>query len=40
MRDRTVIITGGGRGIGRAVALLCAEQGGGWRCSTLMGIAQ
>src|SRR5438093_276213 len=27
MRDRTVIITGGGAGIGRAAALLCAERG-------------
>jgi len=27
MRDRTVIITGGGSGIGRAAALLCAERG-------------
>lgn len=27
MRDRTIVITGGGSGIGRAAALLCAERG-------------
>jgi NAD(P)-dependent dehydrogenase (short-subunit alcohol dehydrogenase family) len=27
MEDRAVIVTGGGSGIGRAVALLCAERG-------------
>lgn len=28
MKDRVVVVTGGGSGVGRAVALLCAEQGG------------
>src|SRR5207245_1170214 len=27
MRDKTVIVTGGGAGIGRAVVLLCADRG-------------
>src|SRR5258708_32139942 len=27
MRGKTVIVTGGGSGIGRAAVLLCAEQG-------------
>lgn len=27
MRERTIVITGGGAGIGRAAALLCAERG-------------
>ena len=27
MRGKTVVVTGGGSGIGRAVSLLCAEQG-------------
>ena len=26
MRERTIIVTGGGSGIGRAVVLLCAEK--------------
>ena len=27
MRGKTIVVTGGGSGIGRAVSLLCAEQG-------------
>ena len=27
MRGKTIVVTGGGSGIGRAAALLCAEQG-------------
>ena len=33
LQGRKVLVTGGGRGIGRAIALLCAEEGGRASCA-------